>query len=265
MVGGLERGINILLVVGLFLALFIQIFFPRLEPEESVAGLWSNVRLVLGNKKLLLTGLVAGLMIGPLEGFSDGWGNAFMQAVHVLDRSSANVVISAIFSGTCVSCIILPYLADRMRSYYGITLFSAISMGLAFIYLITGSGNIAVLSSVCFTIGLFCSYQTVMIAKMVSLVPGRLSGLAGSIANMLIMAFGPLFHQAIGLCMDRSWNGTVYEGVRVYHKQAYLNAITLLPVSMLLAAVGLIWLIFTERRREARNFLPLTGAKSQGQ
>lgn len=248
---GMEIGLNLLILVGLLLAGLTLLFFPRLPVAGRTLGIWGDIKVVFGNKKLLFTGVIAGLMIAPVEGFADAWGSAIMQVLHKLDRTSANSLISAIFSGTCIGNLILPYVSEKLRSYYGITLVAALIMVLGFAYLYMGLGDIRILTSICFAIGICCGYQVVMLAKVVTFVPERLSGLAGSVGNMVLMSFGPIFHQIIGLCMERSWDGFIEEGVRIYPRQAYLRAIMPIPAAMLIAIAGLCCLILSEKARRA--------------
>lgn len=261
---GLESGLSKLMFTGLGLAAAVFIFFPSFKPMEAAAGVWSDTKRVLGNKKLIFVGIMAGLMISPLEGFGDGLGNAFMQAVYNLDRLYANSAILAIFFGSAVGSALLPVIAERTRSSYGVTLLAALIMAVGFISLISGLVSQNLLVPLCFTIGFFGGYQVIVISKIVTYVPEKLSGMAGSIGNMILMSFGPIFHQLMGFIMDNSWDGGMLEGVRVYPKQAYLAATAPIPAAMLLAAAGFIWLIFTERCRGCRSFLPLIGAKNEG-
>lgn len=249
MAQGMVHGLNLLILAGLLLAGLTLIFFPNLSVAEKSLGIWADIKAVLGSKKLLFTGVMAGLMVGPLEGFADAWGSAFMQAVHKLDRTSADSLVSAIFLGTCVGYLILPYVIKKMQSYYGITFLAALIMGLGFLYLALGLGDSWILAPLCFIMGICCGYPVVMLAKMVTFVPERLSGLAGSVGNMVLMSFGPLFHYLIGSILDRNWDGAMIEGSRVYPRQAHLAATASIPVGMLFAALGILGLMIVEARQ----------------
>jgi MFS family permease len=187
-------------------------------------------------------------MVGPLEGFADAWGSSFMNVVYGIAREQANFMISTILTGMCVGCIILPYIADKTDTYHGITLLSAIVMTISFAYLLTVATNsIFVLTAICLIIGIFCAYQVVIISKISTYVEERLSGMAASVANMIIMSFGSVFHNAIGITTDKFWDGTIVNGIKIYNSSAYLKGISVIPLAMIIAIIGFVALIIYEK------------------
>ena len=73
--------------------------------------------------------------------------------------------------------------------------------------------------------------------------------MAAAIANMIIMAFGLLFHKFIGITLDWQWDGTwkgqMIQGVRSYGTDAFVNSISIIPAATTVAVVGFIIMAMT--------------------
>jgi predicted MFS family arabinose efflux permease len=247
---GMTAIIQILIIGGVLLAILSYFILPKsATPAETKSNIWQDVKHVIFNYKLVFISLLAGLMVGPLEGFADAWGSGFLSTVHGLDRTVANTTIGFILSGMCIGSILLPYLADKTKAYYGITLIAGIIMLASFAYLLAGHATPGLLKVACLILGICCAYQVVILSKIASCVPEQLSGLAGASGNMIIMAFGYIFHTAIGFSMDLLWKGNMAGDLRVYSSEAYIKSIVILPISVVVAVIGFLGLIIYERCR----------------
>ena len=78
-----------------------------------------------------------------------------------------------------------------------------------------------------------------MLAKISTFVSEERSGLAGAVANMIIMAFGWFFHNSIGLSLDNLWDGTMADGVRQYSNDAFIKSISIIPSAIIVSIIGL--------------------------
>lgn len=237
---GMDLTINTLMACGLILALITYLVLPKSAEEVSHSDVWTDIKAVLLNPKLLVTGILAGFMVGPLEGFADAWGSAYLITVYGLSKATADAITLSIFGGMCIGCLVLPYIADKTRMYFGVTIFSGIAMILCFTYILGGQASETALYYACIVTGIFCAYQVVIIPKMATFVSEERSGMAAAIANMLVMAFGWVFHNYIGMSLDKSWDGgEAINGVKVYSAEAFNNSISIIPAAMGVAIVGL--------------------------
>ena len=252
---GIKTVINVLMICGFALAALTFFLIPSITSDKQNESIWKSIKTIIFNYKLIYVSILAGLMVGPLEGFADAWGSGFLNTVYNIERSIAGTIIASILTGMCVGCVVLPFIADRANTYYTTTLISAVIMTGCFILLLAGYGNIFGVRIICLTIGIFCAYQVVIIAKISTFVPQNLSGMAAAIANMIIMAFGSIFHTIIGNNMAKSWDGVSIDGVRIYSKDAYIESISVIPAAMFIAIIGFIILIAakTYRKKRLRN------------
>ncbi len=236
---GLETTLNILLYSGVALAVFTYCIMPRAAEEVSERSVLSDIKSIIFNYKLLFTSLFAGLMVGPMEGFADAWGSAFLINVYDIDKISADALTLSILLGMGAGCILLPYIADKTGYYFAVTIASGVALIASFGYILTGLASINSLDYICIIIGVFSAYQVVILAKIATFVSEERSGIAGAVANMIIMAFGWFFHNSIGLTLDSMWDGGMSKGVRQYSTDAFIKSITIIPTAIIVAIIGL--------------------------
>ncbi|MFK8040167.1 MAG: MFS transporter [Rickettsiaceae bacterium] len=241
---GVDYVINAIVVAGMALAVFTFIVIPNTSQDTSSNeneshNVWYDVKSVLCNFKVISISILAGLMVGPLEGFADAWGNAFIVSVFELSKAEANSIVFCILTGMCFGCIILPYFADKTRRYYEVTFISAVLMLISYIIMMLDTNSSTqMLKLICFVIGIFSAYQTVIIPKASMLVPENLSAMAAAITNMIIMSFGSVFHNSIGYVLQKMHNGKIENGIVVYSKDAYMYSISVIPIAIAISAVG---------------------------
>ena len=240
---GIEEMVYILVIGGFLLAAATYVVLPKM-PTSKTANVWVDIKAIISNKKLIIMSILAGLMIAPLEGFADAWGTAFIKVIYGIDRNVADSIVSSILTGMCIGSIILPYLAEKFKSYYGTTLIAGIIMAICFYILLTGMGSIPILYTICLLIGIGSAYQVVIISHISTYVKMQLSGMAAAVSNMIVMAFGYLFHKTIASIIENNSDTLIVNSAPVYSYDAYLHGISVIPISLSLASIGfaiIIW------------------------
>jgi MFS family permease len=249
---GIKTVINALILGGFALAILTYFLIPNVRTKAHEESIWRSVKTIIFNYKLIFVSILAGLMIGPLEGFADAWGSGFLNTVYDIDRAISGTIIASILTGMCIGCVVLPFVAEKANSHYLVTLASAIIMAGCFTFLLMGYGDIIGVRIICLLIGIFSAYQVVIIAKISSFVPQNLSGMAAAIANMIMMAFGSIFHTIIGNSMAKLWGGILIDNVRIYSKEAYIKSISVIPAAMTVAIIGFSLLLIIKACRKKR-------------
>lgn len=240
---GIDTAIGVLLYSGIALAFFTYFLMPNSAGETSNSSILIDIKATLGNPKIITVSLLAGFMAGPLEGFADAWGSAFMISVYNIEKSVADSITLSIFLGMCIGCIILPYIADKTRMYFGVTIVSGIAMILCFVHILSGSATASTLYYACIVSGVFCAYQVVIISKIATFVSEERSGVAAAIANMIIMTFGLIFHKFIGITLDWQWKGKMLQSIKLYEVEAFINSISIIPAATAIAVIGFIAMV----------------------
>lgn len=232
---------------GVALAAVTYFFIPEEDNEEAEkASMLADLKMVLTSKYVILLGLFGGLMLGPLEGFADMWGKEFLLTVYGLDANIAARLPSLVFLGMIVGCLLIGQITERTNAYYGIVIFCALIMCAIFVWVLTGKCACSVMYLLFTIVGVMCSYQVAVIYKSTTYMPKRLTGLTSSITNSIMMAFGFLFHKVIGKIMLSF--SIVVNDQAYYPEETFIKALSVIPIGLLLAALGLFVLGSSDKR-----------------
>jgi hypothetical protein len=83
----------------------------------------------------------------------------------------------------------------------------------------------------------------VIIARIATFVREERSGMAAAVVNMIIMTFGWIFHNSIGMTLDKLWDGTIINGIKYYNATAFITSIAIIPTASAIAIIGLTLMI----------------------
>jgi predicted MFS family arabinose efflux permease len=234
---GYETVVMILVSAGIVLSVITYFIVPETDATPTHSFL-SDMMDVLKNGKVLAVCLLSGLMIGPLEGFADVWASAFLKQVYQLETTTASSLPSLIFLGMCFGAPLLSLIAEKSRSYLGTIIASAVIMALSFLGIVVYQIDAITLSILFVIIGVCCAYQIIAIYKASTYVSEQAVSLTTALANMIIMLFGYVFHSSIG------WTVSSFGGAQ--SSQALTYGIVIIPLCLVISALGLIVLAFQE-------------------
>jgi MFS family permease len=238
---GYEAIIEISMLFGLLLALLTYFLVPEIsELSTKNITISSEIRTVITNPKVIFLGICAGLMVGPLEGFADVWGTAFLKQVYEFDSNISSSMPSIIFIGMCFGAPVLNFIAEKTASYMGVIIASGIIMMLSFIALIFGDLDHKIISLLFVLIGICSAYQILALYKASTYAPNNMGGLTTAIVNMIIMIFGYAFHSTIGVVVNNCGGQ--------FSRDAFIYGISIIPLSLGIGAAGLFILNIYDRK-----------------
>lgn len=224
---GYKAVIEIFALMGIILAIATYFIVPELKKAEE-STVFTEIKQVFTNKKVLLTCIFAGLMIGPIEGFADVWGAPFLKQIYNFGDDLSASLPSMIFIGMCFGSPILSFIAEKSKSYIATIIGAGMVMAVVFMALLLTKLSSNVISIGFVLVGICCAYQILAIYKASTFVSPNAAGLTTAVANMIIMIFGYGFHSVIGLI------------IKAYG--AYDNAasygIAVIPVTLVLGSIG---------------------------
>jgi predicted MFS family arabinose efflux permease len=195
---GYQFVVQFLALVGIGLALLTYIIVPEMDSVPT-GSILKDIKEVLSNRRVIWCSLLAGLMVGPLEGFADVWGSAFLTGVYRLEHSQAVTLPSMIFIGMCFGSPLLSVIAEKTGHYIGTIMGAGFIMAISFAWLLTGALGSNSIALLFLLVGVCCGYQIIAIYQASTYVDERVAGLTTALANMIIMSFGYAFHSLIGL------------------------------------------------------------------
>ncbi|MBA4117365.1 MAG: MFS transporter [Candidatus Puniceispirillum sp.] len=237
---GTNAVLEVLCVLGIALAVATYMVIPNIQEAPRAKTPWAQIKEVLTNRRVLTVCFLAGLMVGPMEGFADVWGSAFLEKVYGLEATRAKSLPSLIFVGMCFGAPFLSALAAKVRSDLGVITLSAATMLGVFAVLLTGHLTIANLSIGFIMVGVASAYQIIAIYKASTYVGEDIAGLTTALANMIIMGFGYAFHAAIG--------GVIQLSQSMGEKVSFTYGISVIVAALVLGAAGFATLLWQERR-----------------
>lgn len=237
---GYEAVIQMMALLGVGLAILTYFLIPKMEKKID-SSVWASVKEVLSEKRVLATCLFAGLMVGPLEGFADVWGTAFLKHVYGFDVAISSSLPSLIFIGMCFGAPILGFIGEKTQKPLQTIIGSAVLMAVIFFALCLFRFSLGSLS-VCFIIvGVCCAYQVLAIYLATTFVKEELAGLTSALVNMIVMVFGYVFHSSMGAVVSLSGGPT--------NKGALILSLSIIPCALTIGAIG--FLLLNRRRKKA--------------
>lgn len=236
---GYQTVIELIAFAGIALAAITYWVIPDIKDEEQKTTVFSDIKEVLSNRRVIFACLFAGLMVGPLEGFADVWGTVFLKQVYGFEGTVAASMPSMIFIGMCFGAPVLSYIADKVGSYLATIIGSGMIMAFGFAAMIFLPLPSAILSLSFILVGVCCAYQILAIYKASTYVKERVAGLTTAVANMIIMIFGYAFHTIIGGVVDAMGGPT--------ESLALIYGISVIPITLVMGTVGFMTLLGYEK------------------
>ncbi|MCP3659712.1 MAG: MFS transporter [Bacteroidetes bacterium] len=229
---GYQFFLKLFIIVGLILALITYLLIPNVT-NSNKESIITNLKQVFLNKKVILSCIFAGMLVGPMEGFADAWGIEFMKKVYSINSTLAATLCSMIYVGMCFGAPFLGLIAEKTKSYIGTIVACGIIMAIVFIALILFDLPIQIIGTGFVLVGFCCAYQIIAIYQISTYVNKNIVGLTTALANMIIMIFGYAFHSLIGVTIN------IMGGVN--SPKAFLFAISIIPIALLIGIFGLLF------------------------
>ncbi|WP_333023074.1 MFS transporter [Wolbachia endosymbiont of Pentidionis agamae] len=235
---------------GCLLALSLFLITPNSSELINEKVNIRDLKNILCNKYIILVSLFGGFMVGPLEGFADGWVKTFLSEVHGITEDWASSISSVIFIGMGVGSFSLAYLLEKYNNaHYTIIISCSIIMIVSFLLLFFQINNIYIISVILFIVGFASGYQVVTTYKAISYVNTNLVGMTTAVANMIVMIFGYVFHVGIAKIIDFYWDNKMVAEKPVYGSSLLIKAISIIPICLLIATFGFMWLKLQDKKK----------------
>ncbi len=251
---GYESVILFLAAAGIALAISTYLIVPEMKVQPD-STLFSNIKEVLSNRRVVWSCIFAGLMVGPLEGFADVWGTVFLKQVYGFEGTVAASLPSMIFIGMCFGAPVLSFIAEKIGSYLATIIGAGIAMAASFIFLETGQMNTSAITFAFILVGACSAYQILAIYKASTYVREEVAGLTTAVANMIIMTFGYGFHTMMGSVINAMGGPNTSE--------ALLYGVAVIPIALCLGSTGFLVLFAYNKISERKKKAFITGAQQQ--
>lgn len=227
------------IIGGVLIAVLGLFFLSSKKQYELETFKKSNLITHLKNKDILLTSIFGGFMVGSTEGFADTWGYKFISNKYNLNMADASFVVSMVYIGLCFGGPILVWFSDKISNNYRTTIISGIIMGLLFMALVSNiSLQMWQLITITTIIGIFTGSQVLIFSITNSFCENRYAGITSAITNSIVMSFGFIIHQIIGLILDIAQNSDLNSGL-IINNIGFDVAMGVIALFMFIGSVGI--------------------------
>lgn len=223
---------------GLVLALLSMRFIPSIKPSYGTyekSTLLRDLRDIVLRPKLWITGIFAGLSFSVITVFASMWAVPFFQVKLNLTLQETSVLIAFLYIGAAVGCPLFGFLMERFQKRCLLMMTACVCS--AFILLILILFPISRFGVACFLMGILGLFSGIyMLAYSIAneLSPPHARSTCTGFINTLAILVAPLFQPFIGYVLDVSAS---YHAHTAYELQDYQNALTMMPVFLLIAGL----------------------------
>jgi MFS family permease len=197
---------------------------------------FSKLKNVLTNRNNILCGIYTSCLNLPIMVLCALWGSSYLHVVHHLSDLDASKVVSLIFAGSILGCPLLGWISDKQLTRKPLMLFCAAGTLAVLIFILFGAHlSMLLLSSLFFMLGFFTSAQVISYPYIAESNAANQTGLATSVASIIIMGGGGVGQVLFGWLMHHH----AQKITDVYSVADFNFAMWIFPIAIILALVAI--------------------------
>jgi len=186
---------------------------------------------------------------GAFFSFAGLWAVPFFTQVQGMTRAVAANHISVYFIGFAVGSALLARISDRLRRRQPVMLLGCLLHALGWLVWLSGAILPAAASyPLCLAMGMFTASMTLAWACAKEVNPPLLSGTATSVVNVGVFLGPAIMQPLVGWVMDRSWDGSMQGGARLYAAADFRQGLLLMAGAAAAGCVATLFLLETRCR-----------------
>lgn len=242
--------------------------FPSLREMEGNAAhperrqhWWHDLKGVLATRPIWPGFWVNFGMAGGLFAFAGLWGVPFLRDVYEMDRMQAAQYTTVTLLFLALGTLLSGWLSDRIGRRKPVILGSAVLYCLAWIAMLYLPWSPGWSGYVLFAlIGLTGSGFIVSYPVAKEVIAPALSGMAISVVNTGLFLGAAIMQPLFGWIMDRTWDGTLREGARIYSLHDYRYGLMLMLGFAVISLAGALRIAETRCRNVAMQGVAVVSA-----
>lgn len=213
------------------------------KPVLSLNHITTSIFEIARNPQTWLFGLYGFLMYIPLSGFADLWGVPYLMRAFDVDREVAAGALSTFYVGVGVGGPLWSWILTYLKSYRRSLMVSA-CVTFLFLSIVIYMPHVpfSAVYSLFFIAGAASSGQFLAFASVADINDRDRAATASGVHNMLCMISGILMQPVIGAILDLVWKGERMAGSPYYSLSDYHIALAVVPLSLILAALCVLFI-----------------------
>lgn len=238
------------------IVIFILIWFGVKDYPDHIAelrekrklelrqlGFLKSLKLSYLNWQNWLSGICANMMNLPVFILGAIWGAVYLEQTQGFTKTEASIITSMLFVGTLIGSPVIGWFSDRInRRKVPITMGAFFSL-IIVAYIIYGPHHsFDTLLGLFFLLGFISSAQIINYPLVAEKNPSVLTATSVSVVSFNVIAGGAFFQPIVGWLLDKNWDGTLINNVRVYSISDYHQAFSVLIIGFVIALVCLLFI-----------------------
>ncbi len=208
----------------------------------------SHAKWVFTNSKLWLNGIFIGIIFAIVSVFCGMWGIPFISVIEEVSTAQATMVSSMLFVGLAIGCPLVGLLYAPLRPHLRLV-FVMVALTLAVLLswiIFMPPESLVLFSAIMIIMGATSSVYVLSFTYIKEIVPQDVQTTTMGFTNALCVGTVPIFQPLVGYLLQFSskWRHGL-ESVGAYDAFDYQLALSVLPLSLIIAAV-LAWFIFDQ-------------------
>jgi MFS family permease len=206
-------------------------------------GFWKSLKLSYLNWQNWLSGICTNMMNLPVFILGAIWGGVYLEQTQGYTNTEASIITGMIFVGTLVGSPVMGWFSDRIKRRKIPLIAGACVSLILLLYIIYGQQHhFETLIALFFLLGFFSSAQIINYPLVAEKNASFLTATSVSVVSFNAIAGGAIFQPLVGWLLDKNWDGTMINHVRVYSVTDYHQAFLLLSFGFVIALVCLIFI-----------------------
>lgn len=218
------------------------------EPIDFSAFL-QQVKALFQHRELWIHGLYVGIMFAVVTVFCGMWGIPLISLQAHISNTMATTMMSITFAGLGVSCPIMGWLFPRVRRprwmLAGCSLIAALIITIVVYF---PPHHLVDYGALMFLMGMVMSAYVFNFGLIQEITQPEVRTTANGFVNMLCVGLIPLYQPLIGFLLHKTSSHQIVAGQEVYTIANYQLALSVIPITLLIAAVLALMLPKHERQ-----------------
>jgi MFS family permease len=235
-------------ICGLFGAILIGIVMKGSESSGNQPrgkSVFESLKMIATSRQIWILSLYSMAQYAPLSALGDLWGVSFLKKAYGIDSATASFANNMLYVGMVVGSPSFAYLAGVLNSYKKPLVIGIIGATVSFATMLMCTGlPLEAAFFLFFTTGFSCG-ATLAYPLSMMMFPPYVRATVSGFVNMICMISGIILMPLVGYFANRSWDGTVENGINVYSVNDFRVGLT--SVLVFLAGGVLLSLLIKDR------------------
>ncbi len=238
--------LKVIYVLTLLGCLLVPLFLLFIYEKSTVVGeerkvnqvLFAQIKKVCLNSRVIIPGAIGSFLFLSLQLYADVWGISFLHDTCRISKSTAGALNSMVYFGWLVGAPLSGIFSELFSTRKWIVSIGALLAALTFSFVLYFR-----FTSTCFLypelffFGLFCSVEVLCFVMAKDSVGEKVTATALGVVNFLVMLGGTILVPIASWILDKTWLGHVEHGIRVYNIGNFQAALSIIPVTLIIAAL----------------------------